>query len=289
MPKHGSSASGRTVTWIDGEWIDGDVPVMAPFDDGAWLAQTVFDGARAFDGCVPDLDRHCARAVKSAEILGMTPDISAQEIEKLARAGIRRFSPEEALYVCPLFYVSNSFMGPAEETTRFVLSIREAPFPEVRGFSACLTRYRRPCRDSAPTDAKASGLYPNVTRSTKAANDRGFDTAVMLDPNGNVAEFSYTNLFMVKDGIVSTPAINGTFLNGITRQRVVALLEQDGCTVLQRQIDFEELLEAEELFSTANYTKVVPCTRIEDRHLNTGPVYRRARELYFEWAKSQPV
>ncbi len=287
MSKHGPT--GRTISYIDGEWHEGDVPVMSPFDDGAWLGHTVFDGARAFDGCAPDLDRHCERAIKSAHILGMEPSITAPEIEALSRQGIAKFSPDDVLYICPLFYVSNSFMGPEPETTKFVLSIREAPFPEVRGFSACLTRFRRPSRDSATTDAKASGLYPNVVRSVRAAAEKGFDTAVMLDPNGNVAEFSYTNLFLVKDGHVHTPAINGTFLNGITRQRTIILLRENGYSVDERQIDFDELLEADEIFSTANHTKLMPCTRIEDRNLNAGPVFTHARELYFAWAKTQPI
>ena len=287
MSKHGPT--GRTITYTGGEWKDGEVPLLSPFDDGVWLGHTVFDGARSFDGCAPDLDRHCERSIRSAHILGMEPTITGPEIEALARQGIAKFGREEVLYICPLFYVRNSFMGPAEESPQFVLSIREAPFPEVSGFSACLTRYRRPSRDSAPTDAKASGLYPNVTRSVRAANEKGFDTAVMLDPNGNVAEFSYTNLFMVKDDVVHTPAINGTFLNGITRQRTIQVLRDAGFTVEERQIDFDELLEADELFSTANHTKIMPCTRIEDRNLNTGPISTRARELYFDWAKTQSV
>ncbi|MEK9725486.1 MAG: aminotransferase class IV, partial [Rhodospirillaceae bacterium] len=129
-----------------------------------------------------------------------------------------------------------------------------------------------------------SCLYPNVARGVADANARGFDTAVVQDPSGNVAEFSYTNLFMVKDGAVHTPAINGTFLNGITRQRTIALLRQGGFGVEERAIAFEELLDADELFATGNYAKVSPCTRLEDRELQPGPVYTRARELYFEYA-----
>jgi branched-chain amino acid aminotransferase len=116
--------------------------------------------------------------------------------------------------------------------------------------------------------------------------DRGYDCAVMLDPNGNVAEFSFTNLFMVVDGIVHTPAINGTFLNGITRQRVITLLRGDGVEVIERTIEFDELLGADEVFSSANYSKVTPCTKIEDREFDTGPLYTRARALYLGWAET---
>lgn len=280
-------AGGRTVTYTDGEWHDGNVAVMGTLDDGAWLGQSVFDGARYFNGAAPDLDRHCERAIRSAKLLGMTPSLTAKEIEEIARQGIKKFDPEVALYICPYFYLSESFFGVSDDSTRFTMAICEAPMPEPKGFTACLTRFRRPSKDMAPTEAKAACLYPNVRRSVAAAEERGYDQAVMLDPNGNVAEFSFTNLFMVKDGVVSTPFVNGTFLNGITRQRVIKLLKEDGYDMRERTIDFSELLDADEVFSTANYSKVVPCTKIEDRNFNAGPIYTRARELYFEWAKTQ--
>jgi branched-chain amino acid aminotransferase len=89
---------------------------------------------------------------------------------------------------------------------------------------------------------------------------------------------------MVKDRVVTTPVINGTFLNGITRQRVMQLLSDDGYHVIERTVDFDELRTADELFATGNYAKVSPCTRLEDRTLQPGPVATRARELYFEFA-----
>ena len=135
----------------------------------------------------------------------------------------------------------------------------------------------------APTEAKASCLYPNVARGLSEANSKGFDTAVVLDPNGNVAEFSYTNLFMVKDGVIHTPKINGTFLNGITRQRTIALLRNNGYEVLERAISYNELFDANELFGTGNYAKLSPCIQIEDQNFLPGPIYSRARELYIEF------
>jgi len=282
-------AGGRTVSYVDGEWHEGNVPVLGTLDDGAWLGQSVFDGARYFNGAAPDLDRHCERAIRSAKLLGMMPRLSAADIQAIALEGIGKFSADTALYICPYFFLSESFFGDSDDATRFSMAICEAPMPEPEGFSACMTRFRRPSKDMAPTEAKAACLYPNVRRSVAAAKERGYDQAVMLDPSGNVAEFSFTNLFMVKDGIVLTPAINGTFLNGITRQRVIKLLRDDGFDVQERAIDFAELLDADEVFSTANYSKVVPCTRIEDRDFNTGPIYVRARTLYFEWAASQTI
>jgi branched-chain amino acid aminotransferase len=101
---------------------------------------------------------------------------------------------------------------------------------------------------------------------------------------GNIAETGTSNVFMVKEGTVMTPAPNRTFLNGITRQRVIALLREAGVEVLETSLTVEDFLDADELFSTGNYSKVVPITRIEDRDLQPGPVHAKARKLYWEWA-----
>lgn len=282
---HGSSTKR---TYLDGRWQEGSPNILGAHSHAVWLASVVFDGARAFAGVAPDLDRHCARVVASAQALGLEPSITAAEIENAAREGIDLFPPESELYICPMFYAEEGFVVPDPASTRFVLSVYESPLPEPSGFSACLSSYRRPARDMAPTEAKASCLYPNVARVGREAKAKGFDTAVVRDPCNNVAEFAYTNLFFVKDKTVCTPAANGTFLNGITRQRVIALLREAGVDVAERAVDFAEVLEADEIFATGNYAKVQPCTRIEDRPLQPGPFYRHARELYFGWARSAP-
>ncbi|MBF0562059.1 MAG: aminotransferase class IV, partial [Alphaproteobacteria bacterium] len=160
--------------------------------------------------------------------------------------------------------------------------------PQPKGFSACLSSFRRPARDMAPTEAKASCLYPNVSRVIREAQAKGFDTAVVMDPAGNVAEFAYTNLFLAQGGMVHTPAANGTFLNGITRQRVIGLLRGIGVTVVERAITFDELLTADEIFATGNYFKLAPCIRVENRHFIPGPMYAEARRLYWEFSHSSP-
>ena len=276
---------GDAVTFADGQWHDGSPAVIKPRDHGFWLASNVFDGARSMLGRIPDLDLHCQRLVKSAEVMGMAPAVTAEEIASLAREGVKRFPEGTELYVCPMFYPDGGFIVPDPASTQFLLHISVSPLPNSDGFSACQTRFRRPAQEMAPTEAKASCLYPNVARGVREANTKGFDTAVVLDPNGNVAEFSYTNLFMAKDGVIYTPGINGTFLNGITRQRTIQLLRQGGYEVMERAINYEELLDADELFGTGNYAKVSPCIRIEVRELHPGPIYTRARELYFEFAQ----
>ena len=171
----------------------------------SWLASTVFDGARAFGGVAPDLDLHCERVVRSALSFGLNPFLSAAEIEAIAWEGIRRFPKEAELYVRPMYWADDGFVAPDPDSTRFALVLTEMPLPKPTGFSACLSSYARPAAHTAPTDAKASCLYPNAARALTEAKAKGFDNAVMLDLLGNVAEFATANLFLVKDGVAITP------------------------------------------------------------------------------------
>lgn len=281
------NAAGKIWTYASGEWFEGDKAILAPRHQAFWLASSVFDGARYMSGKAPDLDKHIERLMKSAYTLGMKPNKSAAEVEALAWEGIQKFDGDEALYICPVFYAEEgAVVLPDPSSTQFTMVVRESPIPAFEGFSACLSSFRRPARDMAPTEAKAGCLYPNVARSVGEAQEKGFDVGVVLDPSGNVAEFSYANLFLVKDGVVSTPVINGTFLNGITRQRVIQLLRDDGYEVVERTVDFGDVETADELFATGNYAKVLPCTKIETRVLQPGPVATRARDLYFEFTKA---
>ncbi len=279
-------------TWLDGAWRAGNPPIFGPMTHAAWMASVVFDGARAFEGVMPDLDRHAARAIASARALGLAPKISAEEIAALAVEGVGRFPEATELYIRPLFWADDGFVEPEAESTRFMLTLFEMPLPAPDAtVTAALAEERRPRPAMAPTDAKASCLYPNVQRMLRKARERGFSTALVLDPDDKVAEFATANLFMVRDGKVATPADNGTFLNGITRQRMIGLLRDDGHEVEERTVELEELLEADEVFATGNAPKVIPASRIEERDFQPGPVARRARELYwaFAHAHGKPV
>jgi branched-chain amino acid aminotransferase len=253
----------------------------------AWLGQSVFDGARAFEGVIPDLAKHCARVLESARLFGLDPPVAAAEIERLAWEGLARFPAGTALYVRPLIWAGSGFITPDSDSAQFALTLEPLPLPPFTGFTACLSPFRRPAPETAPTDAKAGCLYPNVARMQSDAERRGFDSAVVLDLEDNVAEFATANLFIAHGSKVATPAANGTFLNGITRQRVIGLLLGEGLEVEERRIGFPEVLAADEVFSTGNYAKVMPCVRIDERQYEIGPVVRKARDLYFAWARTQ--
>ena len=276
-----------TWTFFDGDWHEGNPPILGPRSHAIWLGSSVFDGARAFEGVTPDLDRHCARVNASARALGLEPTVPAETIYELARDGVGRFAPDAALYIRPMYWAEQGgYMSvpPDPESTRFLLTIYETPMPPPAGFSVTVSPFRRPSIETMPTDAKAGCLYPNNGRAIMEAKRRGFDNALVRDMLGNVAETGTSNVFMVKDGVVMTPAPNGSFLNGITRQRVISLLREAGVEVRETVLGVADFLDADETFSTGNYSKVTPITRIEDRELQPGPIGNRARRLYWDWA-----
>jgi branched-chain amino acid aminotransferase len=282
----------KTWTFFEGEWHSGNHPLMGARTHAAWLCSVVFDGARAFEGVTPDLELHCARVNDSAEKLFLKPVVSIEEWVRFAKEGIRRFDKDTALYIRPMYWAERGgpwIQEPDPESTKWCLCIFEAPMREPKGFSITLSQFRRPTLESMPVNAKAGCLYPNNARAIFEARARGFDNAVMSDLLGNVAELATSNIFMVKDGIVYTPAINGTFLAGITRQRVIGLLRGDGVTVIEKSLKYNDFQSSDEIFSTGNYSKVVPVTRIDERQLPIGPTYQRARALYWAFAHSKLV
>jgi branched-chain amino acid aminotransferase len=277
----------QTWTFFEGEWHDGNVPIMGPRTHAAWLGSTVFDGARAFEGVAPDLDRHCARVNRSATNFGLKPVVDPDTWLELARDGIRRFAPNAELYIRPMYWAQHGAGGGVlfdSETTNWCISLYEAPMPTPSGNAITLSPFRRPTMECAPLDAKAACLYPNNSRALAEAVSRGFNNCLMLDMLGNVAEFGNANVFMARDGVVYTPAPNGTFLNGITRQRVIDLLHGDGVSVVETTLRYADFLAADEIFSSGNFAKVAPVIRIDDRSLQPGPFYKKARELYWAFA-----
>lgn len=278
-----------SLTFLDGKWVEGNPPIMGSMSHGAWLASTVFDGARAFEGVTPDLDRHCERMVRSVRAMGLEQMHSADELVEIALDGVARFPKEAGLYIRPMYWAEGGFVDNDPETTRFCLCVYDAPLPDPVGFSVSLSPFRRPGPEMAPTEAKAACHYPNSGRAMREARVRGFDNAVMLDPLGHVAELATANIFLAKGGAAHTPVPNGTFLNGITRQRVIDLLRRVGVEVHERSLTYREFLEADEVFSTGNWGKVLPVTRIEESALQPGPLYARVRELYWAWSHGEKV
>jgi branched-chain amino acid aminotransferase len=283
-------AAPRSLTWFEGAWHEGNTPLIGPMSQAFWLGSTVFDGARAFEGVTPDLDQHSARVNRSALALGLKPTMTADAIMDLAKEGVKKFGVKPELYIRPSYWAESgapfSVVTADPESTRFALTLWEAPMREPTGFSITLSPFRRPTLETMPLNAKAGCLYPNNGRMIAEAQTRGFDNAIALDMLGNVAELASANVWMAKDGVVKTPAANGTYLAGVTRRRTLQLFRAAGIEVEETTLTHRDFLEADEIFSTGNYSKVQPITRIEDRVLQPGPFFAKARKLYWEFAHS---
>ena len=236
---------------------------------------------------MPDLDLHCERVNRSALSIGLKPTMAPDAIVELVREGVKKFAPGTALYVKPMYWGEAeglATIAPDPASTQFCLSLFEAPMPVPGGFSVMKSSVRRPTLESMPTDSKAGALYPNNARVIREAKEKGFDNALVCDALGNIAETGTSNVFMAKDGVVHTPYPNGTFLNGITRQRVIQLLRAVVAQVVESTLRYEDFAAADEIFISGNYSKVMPVLRIDSRDLQPGPFYRRARELYWAFA-----
>jgi branched-chain amino acid aminotransferase len=285
--------SPRSTTWtyVDGEWLSGNPPLIGPTSHAMWLGSTVFDGARWFDGIAPDLDLHCQRVNRSALALGLKPVVTAEDIEALAWEGVKKFDGQTAIYIKPMYWGEHGMPGSVvavdPDSTRFALCLFEAPMGEgPGGQSLTISPFRRPTIECMPTDAKAGCLYPNNGRILIEARKRGFSNALVRDMLGNIAETGSSNVFMVKDGVVFTPASNKTFLAGITRFRVIGLLRDAGFDVVETTLTLSDFETADEIFTSGNYSKVVPVTKLEDRDLQPGPIAAKAKDLYMDWAHS---
>ncbi|QGM99617.1 branched-chain amino acid aminotransferase [Methylocystis parvus] len=283
------AAPTRTWTYFDGAWREGNTQILGVRSHGAWLGSVVFDGARAFGGLAPDLDKHLARVNRSAVAMGLEPVVTEASWAALCVEGFEHFAPDAALYIRPMYWAESGYGGGVRfdpASTNWCLTLYEAPMPPPRDIAVTLSPFRRPTAETAPVDAKASCLYANGARALMEAARRGFDNCLMLDALGHVTEFANSNAFMVKNGVVFTPFPNGTFLNGVTRQRVIGLLRKAGVEVIETSLTYADFVAADEIFSTGNFQKVAPITRIDTRELAPGPVFGNVRACYLSFAKS---
>ncbi len=285
-------ATGTNIrTYFNGIWHQGDLAVINAADHGAWLGTTVFDGARYFEGMAPDLHAHCARVNRSAEALMITPTVNTDEMVELVWQGLRAYPDSAAVYIRPMYWaLEGDELGivPRPNATGFAISLEEIPMaPEGAATTLTRTRFRRPVMEDNVVNAKAGCLYPNNARMMTEARAKGFGNALVADAMGNVAESASANVFMVRDGTVYTPIPNGTFLAGITRARHIQNLRADGIEVIETVLTFDDFHSADEVFLSGNMMKVTPVSAFEDTKYEIGPITKRARALYWEWARSQ--
>lgn len=158
--------------YFESHWHVGAVPVAYASTHALWMASSVFDGARWFDGVAPDLLLHCQRLNRSAVALGLKPVLDPEAIAAIALQGLRRFAGEVPIYIRPAYFATRGteqWVPPDPESTAFCLSLREVPFTDLPGCSLTVSKFRRATIETNTTDAKAGCLYPNSARALREA------------------------------------------------------------------------------------------------------------------------
>jgi branched-chain amino acid aminotransferase len=271
--------------WFDGKllpWRDAKIHVLT---HGLHYASAVFEGMRAYDGNVFELTLHNERLANSASLLGFSLPYSTAEMDAACRAVLAANNHRDA-YVRPIAWRGSEQLGVSAQQTKIHVAIASwiwpsyfAPELREKGIRLTFSKWRRPAPDTAPTAAKAAGLYMICTLSKHAAEAEGWDDALMLDYRGQLAEATGANLFLIKDGVLHTPTPD-CFLNGITRQTVIRLARARGIEVVERAIWPDELATADEIFVTGSAAEVTAIGQIADYHYTVGPVTRQLRDDY---------
>jgi branched-chain amino acid aminotransferase len=261
--------------WFDGKlmpWRDAKVHVLT---HGLHYGSCVFEGERVYGGKVFKLAEHSERLVLSGDTLGMKVPYTAAEIDAATNETVKANGIVDG-YVRPVAWRGSEMMGVAAQANRIHVAIAVWSWPSywspearMRGIRLNISEWKRPHPETAPTAAKAAGLYMICTMSKHKAEGLGFEDSLMLDWRGQVAEATGANVFFVFDGELHTPAPD-CFLNGITRQTVIALAKQRGIKVVERAILPEEMAKASECFLTGTAAEVTPVREIGPHTFTPG-------------------
>src|ERR1700758_4814054 len=273
------------VIWYDGKlvpWADAKLHVLS---HGLHYASCVFEGERAYGGEIFQCTAHSERLLRSAQILDFEIPYSAAEIDAAKRLVLEKNGQKEA-YIRPIAWRGSEQMGVAAQNNKIHLAIATWQWPSyfdpaqrLKGIRLDLAEYRRPDPATAPTQAKAAGLYMICTISKHRAERKGYADAMMLDWQGRVAECTGANIFFVKDGAIHTP-IADCFLDGITRKTVVELALRRGVEVVERRIMPDELPSFSECFITGTAAEVTPVREIGPHKYTPGALTAALIEEY---------
>jgi len=274
------------VIWYDGKlvpWADANLHVLS---HGLHYASAVFEGERAYGGKIFKTREHAERLKRSAQILDFEIPYSVDEIVKAKQLVVDKNSRKDA-YVRPVAWRGSEMMGVSAQNNTIHLAIASWEWPSyfdpaqrLKGIRLDLAEYRRPDPKTAPCLAKAAGLYMICTISKHRAERNGYADAMMLDWQGRIAECTGANIFFVKDGKIHTPLAD-CFLDGITRQTVIALAKKRGFEVIERRIMPDELPTFSECFITGSAAEVTAVAEIGGKwNFNPGGITKQLMEDY---------
>jgi branched-chain amino acid aminotransferase len=271
--------------WYDGQivpWADAKLHVLS---HGLHYGSSVFEGERAYGGEIFKSTEHSERLKKSAQILDFEIPYTVAEIDAAKRLVLEKNGMIDA-YLRPVAWRGSEMMGVAAQDNKIHLAIAAWEWPsyfdpaqKMKGIRIDMAEYRRPDPATAPSTAKAAGLYMICTISKHKAERKGYADALMLDWQGRVAECTGANVFFIRDGVVHTP-IADCFLDGITRRTVIDLAKRRGFEVAERRIMPEELSSFNECFITGTAAEVTPVSEIGPYSFQPGNMTKVLMEDY---------
>jgi branched-chain amino acid aminotransferase len=272
--------------WFDGElkpWKDVKVHVLT---HGLHYASSVFEGERAYGGEIFKSREHTERLIRSAATLDMNPfPYSVDEIEAAKQLVLEKNNLVDA-YVRPVAWRGSEELSVPARNNKIHLAIAAWVWPsyfsveeKLKGIRLEWSKWKRPSPETIPSSAKAAGLYMICTLSKDHAMANGYADALMLDYRGYVAEATGANVFFIKGKDITTPTPD-CFLNGITRQTLIALAKENGFTVTERHIMPEELSQFDECFLTGTAAEVTPVSLIGDYKFTPGDACRTLIDAY---------
>jgi branched-chain amino acid aminotransferase len=282
------------VIWFDGKlvpWRDAKIHVLT---HGLHYGSCVFEGERVYGGTVFKLTEHDRRLHESARLLEFELPYSVEVLDEATRQLVAANGVVDG-YVRPVAWRGSEMMSVGAQRSRIHVAIATWQWPSyfsaearMRGIRLTISKWQRPSPQSAPTAAKAAGLYMICTMSKHAAENEGYDDALMYDYRGLVAEATGANMFFVIDGQLHTPTPE-CILNGITRQTVIDLARRRGITVVERHIPAEDLARASEVFVTGSAAEVTPVREIGSHNYQPGQISRQLMEDYSRLVRQQPL
>jgi branched-chain amino acid aminotransferase len=217
--------------------------------------------------------------------MGFEVPYTVEQINEAAQRVIEANGIENG-YVRPVAWRGSEMMGVSAQKNRINVAIAAWQWPayfspdaRMQGIRMTVSDWKRPSPETAPVKSKAAGLYMICTLSKHAAEAKGYNDALMLDYRGRIAEATGANIFLVQNGELHTPDPD-CFLDGITRQTVIALAHELGYTVHQRAIMPEELAETDEVFISGTAVEVTPVREIDRHSFTVGPVTRSLVEAF---------
>ena len=271
--------------WYDGKvvpWRQAQTHVLT---HGLHYGSCVFEGQRIYNGTIYKLKEHTERLFTSAETLGMKMPFTKAEIDAACIEVCKAQGIEDG-YIRPVVFRGSEMMAVSAQNSTIHVAVAAWPWPsyfspaeKLKGIRLDWAKWKRPAADTEPVHAKAAGLYMICTLSKHAAEAKGYADALMLDYRGYVAEATGANVFFIKDGTLHTP-IPDCFLNGITRQSVIAIAKARQIPVLERHIKPEELANFSECFLTGSAAEVTPVSEIGEYRFKPGALTETLMNAY---------